>query len=334
MIRSLYFRFLVMAFVTLMSVNTAIAEQPVPMLAALLQEKQKIAFELSQPPARCIQEQSTRHPAFHGCIDWHSAVHATWSLVAYQAMTKDKRYAATIAKILSPEQLQLERQYLEKNPGFEMPYGRAWFLRLVLEYERDGGDGRLLAMGDFVATTLESYYRDIPLKPMNASYSNASWALINLLDYYAFRNQSEKLVRLKKTLKEQLLVQVWSCNPEDERPEFMSMCYNLAWLASSVLSSQEFKNWLAVYAPVQKLATTIKDIHVAHEYGLNFSRSWGLWRMYATTGKLEYANAYVEHFRAGYDKKSNWDGDYHVNGHWAAQFGMFAIQPLFGSAKD
>lgn len=314
----------------LLAADNSFAQQPTAKLTALLKEKEKIALALSEPPARCLQRFDTHHPAFHGCIDWHSSVHATWSLIAYQAMTGDKRYASMIEKILSPENLQAERDYLEANPHFEMPYGRAWFLRLALEYQREGDDGRLLSFGDVVAASLERHYRGQKLEFMNPGYQNASWALLNLLDYYQFRNQSENLTRLKKSIREQLLAQTEACDPQQERPEFMSMCYNLAWLAGKVLTEAEFKAWLVNYAPPQKLATPVKEIESAHEYGLNFSRSWGLWQLYTATGKAEYADAYVDHVRAGYNPKSNWDGEYRVNGHWVAQFGMFAIQPLFG----
>jgi len=40
--------------------------------------------------------------------------------------------------------------------------------------------------------------------------------------------------------------------------------------------------------------------------------------------------AYVAHFNNGFAPASNWRGSYMAVGHWVAQFGLFALQPLFG----
>ncbi len=47
---------------------------------------------LAQVPARHILRHDTAHPAFHGCIDWHSACHAAWALLAHRRLTGDARY--------------------------------------------------------------------------------------------------------------------------------------------------------------------------------------------------------------------------------------------------
>ena len=39
--------------------------------------------------------------------------------------------------------------------------------------------------------------------------------------------------------------------------------------------------------------------------------------------------SYVAHVNAGFEPREQWAGDYMVNGHWVAQFGMLAIEPLF-----
>ena len=46
---------------------------------------------LAQVPAQHVLRHDTIHPAFHGCIDWHSACHATWALLAARGLTGDGR---------------------------------------------------------------------------------------------------------------------------------------------------------------------------------------------------------------------------------------------------
>ena len=73
-----------------------------------------------------------------------------------------------------------------------------------------------------------------------------------------------------------------------------------------------------------------------HHHGLNFSRAWGLWHLHAASGRAEqreaYLAAYIAHFREGYERPALWRGSYEGVGHWVPQFGMLALQPLFGDS--
>ncbi len=300
-------------------------------LVPLLQNKQTLALQLAGPAARCVQRMDTSHSAFHGCIDWHSAVHATWSLVAYTAMTNDRRYEPLVKAVLTPKKLKEERRLLANDAAFEMPYGRAWFLRTALEYERYYRDGMLLPLADFVAGTLDNYYRHNPPVPASAAYDNSAWALINMLDYYDFRGFEDRSELLKKQVRNRFLAKDAKCEPEAERPGFMAICTNWAWLASKLLRRDEFARWVSGFLPPPRIPAPVRDPHAAHEYGLNFSRAWGLWELFSVTADLAYINAYVDHVQTTLGNRENWDGDYRTVGHWVPQFGMFAIQPLFGS---
>src|SRR5258707_340141 len=98
---------------------------------------------LADVPARHVLRHDTIHPAFHGCIDWHSACHATWALLAYRGLSGDRRYDETVDGILMPAKIAAEAADLAARPQFEMPYGRAWFLRLALEDRLVTGSTRL-----------------------------------------------------------------------------------------------------------------------------------------------------------------------------------------------
>src|ERR1700740_3147140 len=115
--------------------GSAAAEGSAP-LAPLMEQKQAMAAELARQVAFCSQRKDTDHPAFKGCVDWHSAVHGVWALVAYQRATGDAQYAPLVASILNKPALVREQEHLRQAPSFEMPYGRAWFLRLALDHGR------------------------------------------------------------------------------------------------------------------------------------------------------------------------------------------------------
>ena len=79
------------------------------------------------------------YPAFYGCFDWHSSVHAHWLLtrllnVQGQGLDRQKIITA-LAGSFTEERLAKEVRYFsgEDRAGFERPYGRAWFLQLTAE---------------------------------------------------------------------------------------------------------------------------------------------------------------------------------------------------------
>ncbi|MBV9541195.1 MAG: DUF2891 family protein, partial [Alphaproteobacteria bacterium] len=120
---------------------------------------------LAQVPAKHVLRHDTAHPAFHGCIDWHSACHGVWALLAYQGLTGDTQYEPIIDSILLPTKQAAEAADLAARPQFEMPYGRAWFLRLALEDRRVTGSTRLTFFARDIAASLTSTYRNRLIDP-------------------------------------------------------------------------------------------------------------------------------------------------------------------------
>ena len=70
------------------------------MPGTIMEEKAAMAKALAGAVREALARADTDHIAFHGCIDWHSAVHGTWALTAYTRMTGDTQYAPFIADIL------------------------------------------------------------------------------------------------------------------------------------------------------------------------------------------------------------------------------------------
>ena len=160
--------------------------------ATLRTDGAAIARELAETIARCVARRDTGHAAFRGCIDWHSAVHGTWALVAYARATGDTRHEALVARILSPAGVARERALVSAEPGFEMPYGRAWFLRLAREHEDAHGNGVLRPMAEEVLASLMAYYGQRAPSPRRGSYDSDAWALINMLEYAEWSQQRRR----------------------------------------------------------------------------------------------------------------------------------------------
>jgi len=118
------------------------------MPSTIMQEKAAMAKALAGAVREALVRADTDHIAFHGCIDWHSAVHGTWALTAYTRMTGDTQHAPFISDILTPEKVAAERAFIASLPDFEMPYGRAWFLRLAHGTPIERANWRLIAGGE------------------------------------------------------------------------------------------------------------------------------------------------------------------------------------------
>jgi hypothetical protein len=300
-------------------------------LSRFLGERAAYAKALSEPIAVCVAKRDTEHPVFRGCIDWHSSVHGVWALSAYARFTGDRRHDAMVQALLSPEGLAEERAYLNDHPAFEMPYGRAWFLRLAIDYKRAFGDARLDDLARDVAQSLLTHYSSVAPNPESTAYGSATWALINLHDYAAFVGDQQILSFVEDKVRAFYL----SREPcplqrvEVATREFMAVCTNWAWLVGKVLPRKAFKAWLATFLPLDLEIEPIADAASVHQAGLNFSRAWGLWALYRTTGERRFLKAYLRHFDSTFARPDIWNGDYGRLSHWVAQFGMLALRVTY-----
>jgi hypothetical protein len=283
--------------------------------------------------AYASRRQDTDHPAFKGCVDWHSAVHGVWALTAYQRATGDAQYSPLVTSILNGDALRAERAHLVRSPQFEMPYGRAWFLRLAIDHQRLTGTDDLLPFADDVATSLRAHFRVKGIDPLSGAYASCSWALINLLDYARHRHVAELEAELAGWIKTDFVDAERPYGYACESCNFMAVGTTAAALVARVLDRAAYQNWLDAFIAANGLPSPVRRASSDHEFGLNFSRAWGLWDMYAASGRADLVRCYAEHLQCGLTPDTNWRGDYLGVGHWVAQFAMFALQPLFGSEQ-
>ena len=279
----------------------------------------------------CVARRDTSHPLFNGCIDWHSSVHGHWALAAAARLTDRDDLKAFLLARLTPERIARERADLAAHPNFEMPYGRAWFLRLVAEFERTFDDPRLRRMGDEMARTLIAFLKREGIEPLSSSYGSHSWALINLAAYGRHTGDDDITGFVEAAVREHFLDTDGPCpaDLDQRRRSFMAVCTNWAWLVSQVLDGPQFNEWLEGFLPDPDALKPVRRPANAHVYGLNFSRAWGIWRIYRKSGDERFLKLYRAHLEPTFDRPSWWRGDYRVVGHWVSQFGMLATVPLF-----
>lgn len=282
---------------------------------------------LAQVPAENVQRHDTQHPAFHGCIDWHSACHGTWALLAHRALTGDSKYAAIVDSILTPAKLTMETEDLAARPQFEMPYGRAWFLRLALEDRRIMRSTRLQFAAQGVAASLVAHYQTRPPDPFAREYANPCWALLNILEYGKVCGRSDLIAFVRETATRMLpsLDRLPSESEEASWPDFMAVTPSFFELAirSGAIEVDRLRD--RVDARLRKLRP-VTHPQKAHHFALNFSRAWALLALAQAGCGDDLLAIALDHIETTLYRPSWWRGDYRSVAHWVPQFAIFALQ--------
>lgn len=324
---------IIAAVICIFTLPVYAAEMP-KQLSLIIKNREAILGNLTEQIEYCVNRTDTRHIYFHGCIDWHSSVHGNWSLLAAARADVTTKFSQKFDQLkISSDSLKAEIALLKSNPRFERPYGRAWFLRLIIEQNAQDNSDALLELSLGVFDELLSYIARSGRGPYSKSYNSESWALINLYDYadhFLLKERREKVKQV--VLTKYFRANTADCNYASERGSFMAICTNWAMLARRVMDTHTFDSWADNFIKRNGLPTPITRPRSAHEFGLNFSRAWGLWDLMNASSvyRPEVAKAYASHFITGYTPATNWSGNYYQVGHWVAQFGVFALQPLIG----
>ncbi len=273
------------------------------------------------------------HPAFFGCFDWHSAVHAHWLLAHLLRRFPHLRYAGRIRAIFdrhfSRASLDAEARYLEQHPGFERPYGWAWLLKLADEMRHPH-------LRPLVRIIEARYLEWLPKQayPVRAgTHANTAFGLAFALDHARLSSNG----KLEKALVRRSLDYFGSDRgcPAQWEPggnDFLSPCLVEADLMRRVVG--DFPRWFRRHLPElpRSLAEPAKvtdraDGQLAHLDGLNLSRAWCFYNLAkALPGEKALLRAAQKHLAAGlrHVASGHYEGE-----HWLATFAAYALACAF-----
>ena len=281
--------------------------------------------ELAPIIAEQIARRDTKHDVFHGCIDWHSAVHGHWALLRIARVLGRAELGAEIDGRFGA--IALEAELLAKRPTFEMPYGRAWFLRLASEHalwcrEHGGRPEVLRAMADAVATSLRRSYETRAPTPDSYEYDNASWAFAQLHDWYAHVGDREGLAYVRGRVDTSFAKAPARTFAQDaDLEQFFSPTGNWLYLIAKV-------------AP-ERLAASVGELgsleprralpRTAHGLGLNWSRAWCLKALARVLDESRFRTAFDAHVEAAMVHHAAKADDVWAYRHWVPQFAVYAL---------
>jgi len=309
----------------------------VPRWSAFVGARETYLRDLADPIEACVTRHDTTQPLFHGCDDWHSAVHGTWALLALTRLTGDPTYTAIVDELLEPSLLAAELDRLETTGiEYEIPYGYAWFLRLARERAAAGRDD-LVPLAAEVAADLEAFLlartpSQIEAGVQAPEYGNLSWAALNLYQYAVAAGDGARAQMALDFARRELLPWDAACPLEREATftsQFFPPCLHRALALLAILPPEEAADWLAAFVPADLLLAPLTVPTTAHSAGLDFSRAWGLWSLYQATGDVAYLQLYLDHVETWIALPEFWAESYDEYAHWVPQFGVYAIARSF-----
>jgi hypothetical protein len=287
------------------------------------------------------------HPAFFGCLDWHSSVHGHWTIARllrlFPALPEAAQIRAVLDEHLSADKLATELAYF-RAPGrgsFERPYGWAWLLALAGELRLACHPSArrwlraIRPLEDFIAASFPRYLSRLPYPVRSGVHSNTAFALTLALDYARLaRRRALAAAIIARSLD---FYGADSGAPVEYEPggeDFLSPALAEADLMSRVLPAAQFQGWLARFIPglaagrgcavlTPPQIRDRRDPKQLHLDGLNLSRAWALQRLASVFLENERIDKAADrHARAGLARvaSGNYAGD-----HWLASFAVYLL---------
>lgn len=253
---------------------------------------------LASGPDDCDVTPSRLHPAFWGCLDWHSSVHMQWSaltLLAAPALAADTRagLVGVLTDRLTAANGAREADYLRRHPSFERPYGWGWVALLAAASARSphpdaaGWSAALTPVADVVFAHLLDWLPRQAYPVRAGTHENSAFGLALCLD--AADSLGRRDVRSAVVARSEAWFGADRDYPAAWEPgghDFLSAALAEADLMRRVLPASGFGDWLAAFLPglgaaddpLLRIPEVLDrtDGKLVHLVGLALSRAWHL----------------------------------------------------------
>ena len=164
-----------------------------------------------------IGEPKELHPAFYGCFDWHSSVHAHWTLVnllkKFPEMKKADEIREKLKASLTAENIREEVKYFsrEGESSFERTYGWAWVLKLAEELHTwddplaEELRQNLQPLSDLMVQKFREFLPKLNYSIRVGEHTNTAFALALAHDYAVTTGNEELRLLIEKRAKDYYL---------------------------------------------------------------------------------------------------------------------------------
>jgi hypothetical protein len=289
------------------------------------------------------------NPAFYGCYDWHSDVHAHWLLVRLVRLFPDAPFAQTaraeLALSLTAQNVAGEVAYLQRldRASFERPYGLAWLLQLSAEL-RSWNDPQaqewasvLRPLETEAAARLKNWLPKLHYPIRIGEHDQTAFSFGLIWDWAGVAGDAQMRSVLGEAAR-RFYLNDRNCpiNYEPSGQDFLSPCLAEADFMRRAQSPAVFGRWLSSFLPGVSakagphwldpaVVTDRADPKLAHIDGLNLSRAWML---EGIAQGLEQGDRRVPVLRALAARHREAalpavTGEHYEGGHWLATFAVY-----------
>ncbi len=289
------------------------------------------------------------HPAFYGCLDWHSSVHGHWLLVKVFKLFPNISIRDSIIQTLNnsfqKEKIQTEADYFTKyktTSSYERTYGWAWLLKLDEElYTWDDPLAKhwheiLEPLTQKIVSLWKDYLPKETYPNRTGVHPNTAFGLVFALDWArALHDTTFEKAIINKAKKIYLDNKATPAYLEPDGTDFLSPSLEIADLMRRVLPKQTFIAWLNKFYEPRSIKRITEmpvvsdrtDMYIVHLDGLAISRAWCMkgiasilptdhpWKRIFNNTADQFLKESLAHVTSG-----NYGGD-----HWLASFALYAL---------
>ena len=334
-------------------------------LSAQLTEEQ--AYRLSQMPLECITQEwpnktshmsdgpvdhrflpSELHPAFYGCLDWHSSVHGHWLLVKVLKMFPEIKnrdsIVACLAQSFTKEKMKAEAEYFLAYTGsrtFERTYGWAWLLKLdeeLMTWNEPLAGKWHRSMAPLTARIVELWQGYLPRQSYanrTGVHPNTAFGLAFAIDWARRVGNKEFETQLvAKAMQFYFTNKAMPSHLEPDASDFFSPSLLAADLMRRILPEKQYMQWVDTYFTNEGIVNLITppvvsdrtDYQIVHLDGLSLSRAWCMKGIARALPAGHQLKSLFELQAADYIEKTlPVIGESYGGSHWLASFALYAL---------
>ncbi len=284
------------------------------------------------------------HPAFYGCLDWHSAVEMHWALVRLLRITPSAvpgdAVRALLDAHLTPKSLAVETSYFDAHPSFERPYGWCWILTLAAELASwEDPDARrwsaaVAPLARRIAALYVAWLPKVTYPTRDGAHANSAFALARALPYASAHDPALHAAIVTAARRWFIADVDYPARWEPGGADFLSGALTEAELMTAVLPPEEFAAWFSAFLPtlppallVPATVTDPLDGQGAHLHGLNLYRAFAFFRL---VGHLDPTDPRVAPMRAAASTHADAalpavTGSGYMAEHWLAAYAVLLL---------
>ena len=300
--------------------------------------REEVLRALSLPILSAVGRKDTASPIFHGCWDWHSAVHAVYSLYAIYQRTGDDLYLEAAEQHARPELVAGELRHMSGAVADENPYGFSWLLALVARQEQATGGRELRPLAAHAAERIAGLVDGLDAEAAFAlatgdRHRNLSFALIHLA-LWARHTGDAGLLQLATAAAGRWLqgpgldAALPAADDAGDTCEFMAPGLMRLAAIGSVLGP-EASRYVRGRLPARFVVPPLEAPASVHAAGVNFFRAFALQHVYRATGLVRLRENVARLVLYQWGRPDLWRSADYAHRHWIAQIGVRVIDDSY-----